>query len=141
VLGELLVGILAGNAALLGGPDLAALASSETFTVLAELGAVLLLFHVGLESTPREMMAVGGRAFAVAVLGVTAPMILGYGVGAPCARASPGCCTRSSAPCSPPPASASPRACCRTRTPAHAVRRIILGAAVIDDVLGWSCSR
>jgi hypothetical protein len=45
VLGELIVGILAGNATLLGGPDLSALASSEALTVMAELGAVLLLFQ------------------------------------------------------------------------------------------------
>ena len=41
MLGELLVGIAAGNATIFGGPDLAALASGETLTVLAELGAVL----------------------------------------------------------------------------------------------------
>ena len=60
VLGELVVGIALGNVALVGGPDTSGLVSSETFSVLAELGAVLLLFHVGLESTPKEMMAVGG---------------------------------------------------------------------------------
>lgn len=81
VLGELVVGITLGNAALLGGPDTSGLAASETFTVLAELGAVLLLFHVGLESTPKEMMAVGGRAALVAVVGVVTPMLLGFGVG------------------------------------------------------------
>src|SRR2546422_772715 len=81
VLGELLVGVALGNAALVGGPDTSALVSSETFTVLAELGAVLLLFQVGLESTPREMMAVGGRAALVAVVGVVTPMLLGFGVG------------------------------------------------------------
>ena len=48
---------------------------------MAELGAVLLLFHVGLESTPKEMMAVGGRAALVAVVGVVTPMLLGFGVG------------------------------------------------------------
>ena len=57
VLGELTFGVVAGNLALLGGPDLSHLASGETLTVLAELGAVLLLFHVGLESSPREMFA------------------------------------------------------------------------------------
>src|SRR5688572_21358702 len=80
VLGELLFGIVLGNLALFGGPALA-LAGNETFVVLAELGAILLLIHVGLESTPREMMAVGGRATLVAVVGVTAPMVLGFGVG------------------------------------------------------------
>ncbi|HEY7515673.1 MAG TPA: cation:proton antiporter, partial [Vicinamibacteria bacterium] len=62
VLGELLVGILLGNLALFGGPAMSALQGSQTFAVLAELGAILLLFEVGLESTPKEMLAVGGRA-------------------------------------------------------------------------------
>src|SRR5262245_9520875 len=77
VLGELAVGVLASNASLWGGPDLSALASSETLTVMAELGAVLLLFQVGLESTPKEMLTVGGRATLVAVVGVVTPMLLG----------------------------------------------------------------
>jgi len=69
VLGELLFGILLGNLALLGGPSLAALEASETFAILAELGAILLLFEVGLESTPKDMMAVGLPATLVAVVG------------------------------------------------------------------------
>ena len=81
VLGELLVGVVLGNLALFGGPSLGALEASETFAVLAELGAILLLFDVGLESTPKEMMAVGLPATVVAVVGVVAPMALGYGVG------------------------------------------------------------
>ena len=81
VLGELTVGIVLGNLSLLGGPDLADVAHAEAFTVLAELGAVLLLFQVGLESTPREMLAVGGRATLVAMVGVVTPMALGFGVG------------------------------------------------------------
>ena len=70
-----------GNLALVGGPRLVALQASETFAILAELGAILLLFEVGLESTPREMLAVGLPATVVAVVGIVAPMALGYGVG------------------------------------------------------------
>jgi Na+:H+ antiporter len=137
VLGELIVGILAGNAPLLGGPDLSALASSETLTVIAELGAILLLFHVGLESTPKEMLAVGARAALVAVVGVVAPMLLGFGVGelmrpqeswmlhaflgAMLAATSVGITAR----------------VLKDAGVLHApFARIILGAAVIDDVLG-----
>src|SRR5262245_66342178 len=58
VLGELVVGILLGNLALLGGPSLPALRENETFAVLAELGAILLLFEVGLESTPKDRKSV-----------------------------------------------------------------------------------
>src|SRR5688572_20029113 len=81
VLGELTVGILLGNSTLAGGPQLHAIAQSETFTMLAELAAILLLFEVGLESTPREMLAIGGRASMVAVVGVITPMIHGFGTG------------------------------------------------------------
>jgi Kef-type K+ transport system membrane component KefB len=82
VLGELVMGILLGNLVLLHGPDVRDLARNETFGLLAELGAILLLFRVGLESTPAQMMTVGAPAALVAVVGVVTPMILGYGVGA-----------------------------------------------------------
>ncbi len=137
VLGELIVGILAGNAALLGGPDLAALASSETLTVMAELGAVLLLFHVGLESTPKEMMAVGGRAALVAVVGVVTPMLLGFGIGELLRPDEP---WMLHAFLGAMLAATSVGITARVLKDAGALRapfaRIILGAAVIDDVLG-----
>ncbi len=137
VLGELLFGVLLGNLALLGGPSLAALEASETFAILAELGAILLLFEVGLESTPKDMMAVGLPATLVAVVGVVTPMALGYGVdqlmhgqdswmahafvGAMLAATSVGITARVL------------QGAKAIRTPSA---RIILGAAVIDDVLG-----
>ena len=105
------MGILLGNLALLGGPALTGLQESETFAVLAELGAILLLFEVGLESTPREMLAVGGRATAVALVGVACPWRLGLRGGRVVHPQDPGWSTRSWARCSPPPASASPPAC------------------------------
>jgi Na+:H+ antiporter len=137
VLGELLLGVLLGNLALLGGPDLAALEASQTFAVLAELGAILLLFEVGLESTPKEMLAVGLPATVVALLGVVTPMALGYGadrlvnphepwmahafVGAMLAATSVGITARVLQDAK------------AIKTPSA---RIILGAAVIDDILG-----
>jgi Kef-type K+ transport system membrane component KefB len=137
VLGELLVGIMAGNATLFGGPDLAELASGETLTVLAELGAVLLLFHVGLESTPREMMAVGGRAGMVAVVGVVTPMLLGFGVGE---LLRPAESWMLHAFLGAMLAATSVGITARVLKDSDALRkpfaRIILGAAVIDDVLG-----
>ena len=137
VLGELIVGVLAGNAVLLGGPDLSAMASSETVTAMAELGAVLLLFHVGLESTPREMLAVGGRAALVAVVGVVAPMLLGFGVGE---LLRPDESWMLHAFLGAMLAATSVGITARVLKDADALRapfaRIILGAAVIDDVLG-----
>jgi Kef-type K+ transport system membrane component KefB len=137
VLGELLLGVLLGNLALLGGPDLAALEGSETFAVLAELGAILLLFDVGLESTPKEMLAVGLPATAVAVLGVVTPMALGYGVNQ---LVNPHESWMAHAFVGAMLAATSVGITARVLQDAHAIKRpsarIILGAAVIDDVLG-----
>jgi Kef-type K+ transport system membrane component KefB len=137
VLGELLVGVLLGNLALFGGPSVAALEASETFAVLAELGAILLLFDVGLESTPKEMLAVGLPATAVAVLGVVTPMGLGYGVGW---MLLPGESWMTHAFLGAMLAATSVGITARVLQDANAIRtpeaRIILGAAVIDDVLG-----
>ena len=79
VLGELLVGILLGNCGIawLGG-----LGSDASLEVLAEIGVVLLLFEVGLESRVSEILAVGARSLSVAVLGVATPWLLGWGLGA-----------------------------------------------------------
>ena len=137
VLGELLVGIGLGNMALLGGPGLELLESSETFAVLAELGAILLLFDVGLESTPKEMLAVGRPATVVAVLGVAAPMGLGYAVGL-VLRPEESWMTH--AFLGAMLAATSVGITARVLQDAKAIRtpaaRIILGAAVIEDVLG-----
>ena len=46
--------------------------------VLAELGVLLLLFEIGLETDLREMFRVGPASLAVAVVGVVLPFGLGY---------------------------------------------------------------
>jgi Kef-type K+ transport system membrane component KefB len=82
VLGELVVGVLVGNLSLLGIDWFEFIAINDTIGVLAQLGAVILVFEVGLESTVRDMMQVGLRSLVVAVLGVVAPWALGWWVGA-----------------------------------------------------------
>jgi len=82
VLGELLVGVLLGNLHLVGFELLEPLKTDSHIDMLARLGVVILLFEVGLESTVPQMMKVGAPALVVAMLGVAAPMGLGYGVGA-----------------------------------------------------------
>jgi Kef-type K+ transport system membrane component KefB len=105
--------------------------------MLAEIGVVLLLFEVGLESRVRDMLSVGASSMLVAVLGVIAPMILGYGVGhyllpdrpwqvhvflgATLCATSVGITARV----------LKDLGCSQLRE-----SRIVLGAAVIDDVLG-----
>jgi Kef-type K+ transport system membrane component KefB len=82
VLGELVAGVLVGNLSLLGIDWFQFITANTTIGVLAQLGAVILLFEVGLESTVRDMMQVGLRSLLVAVLGVVTPWALGWWVGA-----------------------------------------------------------
>ncbi|NOT56274.1 MAG: cation:proton antiporter, partial [Deltaproteobacteria bacterium] len=82
VLGELIVGMILGNLALLGIDTFHFLRKDLVLEILSELGVILLLFEVGLHTTIPDMLRVGGSALLVAVLGVVAPFFLGWGVGA-----------------------------------------------------------
>jgi Kef-type K+ transport system membrane component KefB len=82
VLGELAAGVVLGNIALMGFHGLDYLRSDVAVDMLSRLGVILLLFQVGLESTVAQMMKVGLSSFMVATLGVIGPFILGWGVGA-----------------------------------------------------------
>jgi Kef-type K+ transport system membrane component KefB len=137
VLGELVIGVLVGNLPLIGINWFQFITSNATIGVLAQLGAVILLFEVGLESTVRDMMQVGLRSLVVAVLGVVTPWALGWWVGslllpnhsvyvhaflgAALTATSVGITARVLKDLG------------RAQSPEA---RIILGAAVIDDVLG-----
>ncbi len=81
VLGELILGMLIGNLHLVGIDIFEPFKHDLTLEVLAELGVIILLFEVGLESSVREMMKVGLASFMVAVFGVITPFFLGWGVG------------------------------------------------------------
>ena len=82
VLGELLVGVLLGNLGLIGITVFDPIHDDHIIKFLAELGVVILLFQVGLESNLREMGRVGVRALLVACIGVVVPFVLGtYVVG------------------------------------------------------------
>lgn len=138
VLGELLMGIVLGNLALVGLPPLDAVKENVFLQFLAELGVVILLFQIGLESNIQHMMRVGPRALLVATVGVVAPFILGTSIvgplllpglpstaylflGAALTATSVGITARVF------------RDLGRLQTPEA---RIVLGAAVIDDVMG-----
>jgi Kef-type K+ transport system membrane component KefB len=137
VLGELLAGVLLGNLPIFGVTALESLKQDASIDMLARLGVILLLFEVGLESTVAQMMKVGLSSFAVATVGVVAPFALGWGVGAWLL----------------PAASAYVHAFLGAALTATSVgitarvlkdlgksqsdeARVILGAAVIDDVMG-----
>jgi Kef-type K+ transport system membrane component KefB len=75
VLGELLAGILLGSVPL---PFFAAIHDDPHLDILARLGALILLFEVGLESTVHEVMQVGFASARVAVLGTIGTLIAGW---------------------------------------------------------------
>src|SRR5256885_13929451 len=78
VLGELLMGVILGNLSFFGVTLLDPLKTNSLLRVLAEVGAILLLFEVGVESDLVQLLAVGWSSLVVATLGVIAPMIMGY---------------------------------------------------------------
>ncbi|PIR48097.1 sodium:proton exchanger [Candidatus Uhrbacteria bacterium CG10_big_fil_rev_8_21_14_0_10_50_16] len=82
VLGELVLGVVLGNLALLGFDWFEPMKHDIIIEFLAELGVVILLFQIGLESNITQMKKVGLQAILVAVVGVVVPFVLGtYVVG------------------------------------------------------------
>src|SRR5439155_21920378 len=137
VLGELVFGVVMGNLALVGFHGLEYLKSDEIISMLAEIGVILLLFEVGLESNIKEMMEVGISSFLVALLGVVAPMILGWAVGAfflP--QANTLVHVFIGATLSATSVGITARVLKDLGKTSEKESRIILGAAVIDDVMG-----
>jgi len=108
---------------------------SDTLGSIAEVGAIFVLFHAGLEISPGDLIRVGGTALLVAVAGIALPFILGFSymhwrgdattesvfVGAAMVATSVGITARVLGDIG---VLASPTA------------KIILGAAVFDDILG-----
>jgi len=133
VIGELLVGVIIANTFIF---DLLHLKENmEYFELLAELGVMVLLFTVGLETRLSDLSTVGRVATQVAVLGVVVPFGLGAAcmlflgeatevalfIGAAMVATSVGITARVLAD---------------LRVTGAIESRVILGAAVIDDVLG-----
>src|SRR5688572_8616711 len=137
VLGELTAGILIGNLILFGFAGAEPLKTDATIAALAELGVIILLFEVGLESDLKEMVEVGWSSLLVAVVGVVAPFFLGWAVSAYFNPGEPQlvhvfigatlCATS---------VGITARVFKDLGKLATREARIILGAAVLDDVLG-----
>jgi Kef-type K+ transport system membrane component KefB len=73
IVGELLAGVLLGNYVL-------GIISTDNHVLMsfAEIGVIFLLFHVGLEIRVKDLFAVGRTAVFVGILGVVFPLILGF---------------------------------------------------------------
>lgn len=74
VLGELLAGVV------IGGSVLGLVYETEILRLLGQIGVILLLFEIGLESDLSSFLKVGRSAALVAVIGVIVPFVLGYAV-------------------------------------------------------------
>ena len=129
VVGEILAGVIIGPSVL------GWLAPSDLISILAEIGVIFLLFTVGLETKPESIFRVGKRAVLVGVLGVILPFVAGYFIavawggsfaeamfiGAAMVATSVGITARVLG---------------SMGLLDKETSRIILGAAVIDDILG-----
>lgn len=129
IVGEILAGIL------IGPHVLGWMSPNEVLTILADLGVMFLLFRVGLEVKASELMSVGGTALLTAIAGVIVPFGMGWGImtlwgepqlesvftGAAMVATSVGITAQVLAA----------RGLLNTRA-----AKIILAAAVVDDVLG-----
>ncbi|MHB0976799.1 MAG: cation:proton antiporter [Candidatus Aquicultorales bacterium] len=72
VVGEVALGILIGSGVF-------GIGFSETTAVVSTIGAVLLLFMVGMETDMAEIRSIGWRAAGVAVTGIVVPFAAGFG--------------------------------------------------------------
>jgi Kef-type K+ transport system membrane component KefB len=129
VLGELAAGTLIGPFAL-------GLIHADAFThTLMELGVIFLLFETGMETNLKQLLKVGGQSVAVAGVGVLLPFGLGFGMGAVL-----GLPTMASLMIGATLTATSIGITARTLHDLgemdSAEGRIVIGAAVLDDVLG-----
>lgn len=129
VVGEILAGVVIGPSVL------AWVQPNEIISLIAEMGVIFLLFMVGLETKPQDIFKVGKKAMMVGVLGVVLPFVAGYAiamywdgvfveamfVGAALVATSVGITARVLG---------------GMGLLDRETSRIILGAAVIDDILG-----
>ncbi len=137
VLGELVIGVVLGNLTLAGFSGFEPIKTDTFVDMFARVGVLVLLFEVGLESTVGQMLKVGPSALLVAVLGVLAPFGLGWAVGAwllpshgPYVHAFIGATLTATS------VGITARVLKDLGRSQSNEARVILGAAVIDDVLG-----
>jgi len=129
VIGELLAGVLIGPG-LLGW-----VAPSETLSTVATMGVIMLMFVVGLETRPSELFKVGGRAFVVGSVGIVLPLACGFLFGITIGQSRPEALFIGTALVATS-VGITARVLADRGFLTTTEARIILAAAVIDDVLG-----
>ncbi|MFN4148225.1 MAG: cation:proton antiporter, partial [Rhodocyclaceae bacterium] len=77
VLGELLLGVVLGNLSLIGIGLFDTIAQDPIIAFIAELGVIVLLLQIGLETRLADLVKVGARAAAVGSIGIALPFVLG----------------------------------------------------------------
>jgi Kef-type K+ transport system membrane component KefB len=109
---------------------------SEVISILAELGVIILLFEIGLESDLKELIRVGPQAAIVAVVGVVVPFVAGtaglmtiFGV-APIPAIFAGAALTATS------IGITAKVLAELQKLSSTEGQIIIGAAVLDDVLG-----
>jgi len=134
VLGELAAGMLLGNLPGLG--PLQYLAADTYLDTFARLGMLLLLFEVGLELSVRELFAVGPSSLLVALFGTTASFAIGWGVAAQFLPLAPRTVhVFLAAAITATSVGITARVLKDLRASRSGEAKIILGAAVVDDII------
>jgi Kef-type K+ transport system membrane component KefB len=130
VIGELLAGVLLG-------PSLLSLVDpgAPWLHLFGEIGVVILLFQIGLETDLRRLLQVGGVAVTVAIVGVMVPFALGYAVCQLMGLSSLESVVASAA-LTATSVGITARVLSDLGRLQDAESQVVLGAAVIDDVIG-----
>lgn len=129
LLGEILAGVV------LGSFGAAFVVPSEASSLMAQLGAIFLLFTVGLAIHPQELLHIGSKALGVAAGGISASFALGF-AGMWLMRRSPQEAVFLAVALVATSAGITARVLSDLEVLGSRPARIILGAAVFDDVLG-----
>ncbi len=145
VLGELVAGVVLGGGLLAIMPSAPSDAGYQTFHLISELAVVVLLFEIGLETELNDILKVGPTSAVVAIIGVVVPFLLGFmfvqGI------ASYGLMTMgqsdvflialtAGATMTATSVGITARVLSDIKQLASKEAKVILGAAVIDDVIG-----
>lgn len=129
VVGEIVAGVLVGPH-LLGW-----VRGSDALSVLAEIGVVILLFYVGLETRVRDLVRVGRHSLAAGTLGVLLPLGAGIALMLGLGYPSPVACFLGAALVATS-VGITARVLVDLHQEGSRAARVILGAAVYDDILG-----